>query len=117
MPENSNGHCSIVFLPKNDRTVSKLAQSFSKTLGKRFHSLNDKESTEIAEFYLENKKKSKKTQCSSSENPLARTLRNKLPVEAWGYITPPTSNLPRVDHQGNFGTRTMTSCMVPAQTH
>ena len=29
-----------------------------------------KESTEIAEFYLENKRKSKKTQCSSSENPL-----------------------------------------------
>ena len=72
MPKNSNGHCSIVFLPKNDRTVPKQAQTSQKPWENDFAAQMIKESTEIAEFYLENKKKSKKTKCSSSENPLAR---------------------------------------------
>ena len=58
------------FPKENNRTVSKQAQNFLKPWENDSTAQNNEESTEIAEFYLENKKKSKKTQCSSSENPL-----------------------------------------------
>ena len=59
-PKNSKGYCSIVFLPKNNSTVSKQAQNFSKPWENDSTAQSNEESTEIAEFYLENKKKSKK---------------------------------------------------------
>ena len=72
MPKNSNGHCSIVFLPKNDRTVPKRAQTSQKPWENDFAAQMIKEITEIAEFYLGNKKKWKKTQCLSSETLLTK---------------------------------------------
>ena len=66
MSKNSMGQCSIVF-PK--KTIEQ-CQNFLKPWENDSTAQNNEESTEIAEFYLENKKKSKKTQCSSSENPL-----------------------------------------------
>ena len=72
MPKNSNGHCSIVFLPKNDRTVSNKLKTSQKPWENDSAAQMIKESTEIAEFYLENKKKSKKTQCLSSETHLKK---------------------------------------------
>ena len=70
MSKKPNGTMFYRFPKENNRTVSKQAQ-------------NNEESTEIAEFYLENKKKSKQVQCSSSENPLEKKHSEiKLPVEA-----------------------------------
>ena len=34
MPKNSEGQCSIVFSPKNNRTVSKISSKLLKNLGK-----------------------------------------------------------------------------------
>ena len=92
----SNAIQKITLIPENERKTQDNAQKLKWTLFYCFFSQktieqcqnqlknslkpwendstaqNNEESTEIAEFYLENKKKSKKTQCSSSENPVAK---------------------------------------------
>ena len=80
------------FPKENNRTVSKQARNFSKPWENDSTAQNNEESTEIAEFYLENKKKSKEKPMLKLWKPSCKSsLRSELPVEAWGYITPSAS--------------------------
>ena len=60
MSKKPNGTMFYRFPKENNRTVSKQAQNFLKPWENDSTAQNNEESTEIAEFYLENKKKSKK---------------------------------------------------------
>ena len=59
MSKKPNGTTFYRFPKENNRTVSKQAQNFLKPWENDSTAQNNEESTEIAEFYLENKKKSK----------------------------------------------------------
>ena len=85
----------IVLLFFSQKTIEQCQTSSnpSKTLGKWLRSSNDwRKCKKWLVFYLRRRRKCKEAPPSSSENPLAKSVRNKLPVEAWGYITPSASD-------------------------